>query len=67
MKRLIVFRVGKRWFAQAVEWTRSRPGSHKETRWIAVPQSESEIAEFARRGGYAIEWDPPPKLEDSPA
>jgi hypothetical protein len=67
MKRLIVFQVGKRWFAQAIESTQSGSGSLKETHWVAIPQSETEIEEFARREGYAIEWGPPPKPEDSPA
>ena len=67
MKRLIVFRVGKRWFAQGVEWSQSRSGSRKETRWVTIPQTETEIEEFARRDGYAIEWDPPSKPEGSPS
>ena len=64
MKRLIVFRVGNRWFAQAVERTRSRSGSHHETRWVAIPQTEAGIEEFARRGGYALEQDSPPGRRD---
>jgi hypothetical protein len=55
MKRMIVFRVGKCWFPQAVEWTKSRSGSHRETSRVAIPESETEIREFARRDGYEIE------------
>lgn len=67
MKRLLVFRVGNRWFAQATEMTRSGSGSLKETRWVEVPQTETEIEGFARREGYTIEWDSPSKPEDGPA
>jgi hypothetical protein len=67
MKRLIVFRVGKRWFAQAIEVKASESGSLEQTSWVSIPQSETEIREFARREGYAIEWDGTTKPEDSPA
>jgi hypothetical protein len=64
MKRLIAFRVGDRRFARAVERTRSRSGSHRETRRVAIPQSETGIEEFVRRGGYALERDSPPGRGD---
>ena len=67
MKRLIVFQVGKRWFAQAIEVTSSESGSLEQTSWVSIPQSETEIQEFARQEGYVIEWDAPSKPEDSPA
>ena len=67
MKRLVVFQVGKRWFAQAIEVKPSGSGSLEQTSWVSVPQSETEIREFARREGYAIEWDVPSKSEDGPA
>ena len=67
MKRLIVFQVGKRLFAQAIEVKPSGSGSLEQTSWVPIPQSETEIREFARREGYAIEWDAPSKSEDSPA
>jgi hypothetical protein len=64
MKRLVAFRVGDRRFARAVERTRSRWSSHEETRWVVIPQTETGIEEFARRGGYALEWDSPPGRGD---
>ena len=67
MKRLIVFRVGKRWFAQAIEVESSESGSLEQTSWVSIPQSETEIQAFARREGYSIEWDGPSKPEDGPA
>jgi hypothetical protein len=67
MKRLIVFRVGRRWFAQAIEVKSSESGSLEQTSWVSIPQSETEIQEFARREGYSIEWDVPSKPEDGPA
>lgn len=67
MRRLIVFRVGERWLAQAIESTPSGSGSLTQTSWVGVPQSRSEIEEFARREGYEIEWGSQVKPEDSPA
>ena len=46
---------------------RSESGSLEQTSWVSIPQSETEIREFARREGFAIEWDAPSKPEDSPA
>ncbi len=67
MKRLIVFRVGKRWFAQAIQVKPSESGSLEQTSWVSIPQSETEIQEFAGREGYAIEWDGPSQSEEGPA
>ena len=66
MKRLIVFRVGERWLAQVIESTREGSGSLTRTSWVAVPQSGTEIDEFARREGYAIEWGSTPRPGESP-
>ena len=51
MKRLIVFRVGKRWFAQAIEVKPSELGSLEQTSWVSIPQSETAIQQYARRDG----------------
>lgn len=67
MKRLTVFRVGKRWFARAIEVEPSESGSLEQTSWAIIPQSETEAQRYPGREGYAIKryrWSKP---EDCPA
>jgi hypothetical protein len=67
MRRLLITRVGKHWFAQAIELRKSPGGDVKEIRRVDIPQSRAEIEEFARREGYCIEWDSPPPSDDHAA
>jgi hypothetical protein len=56
LKCLHVFNAGGKWFGSEIEWARSGSGWYRQTTSIPIPQTRSEIEEFARTGGYRIVW-----------
>jgi len=64
MKRLLVFRVGRRRFAQAIESRRCPEGDTEEIRRLDIPLTQAEIEAYARENGYRLEWDSPPPSGD---
>ncbi len=56
MKCLIVYFADGQWLGEAVGWKRSGSGWYRETSRIEIPQSRSEIEEFAVENRYVIEW-----------
>ena len=56
MKSLVVYYLDGKWYGEETAYKRSGSGFYREYTRIEIPQSKTEIEQFAAENRYKIEW-----------